>query len=51
MFGAPLPAYMQEFVLKLCLENRNYVGSLGLKFEEDPFSGYGEICMSLDMHV
>ena len=41
----------ERILWKIRLENRKYVGSLSIKFEKDLFRGFGEICLSLEMHV
>ena len=51
MLGAPLACVHAQIVLKFCLENRKYVGRLYSKFGKDQIRGYGEIGISLTMHV
>ena len=51
MLGAPLACVHAQIFLKFCLENRKYVGRLYSKFGKDQIRGYGEIGISLTMHV
>ena len=40
-----------QIILKICLRNKNFIGSLGLKFEKDSFWGCGEIQILLALSV